>query len=656
MSNMMVSAGSINFRETLKLLARAFRYVFPYKWQFALKTLLQSISLLPMLIMPWLLKILVDHAILRIPVGESPTRYPPFVQPFLNTLAELTPGEIIFATLSVSFFFILLVGRFGGRAQMGGTSASLTQGTDTATRTENEANTASSLVGGLFGLLEYRIHLRVTQRLNHFYRSQLFERVQSLPMTVFDDEKIGDAVYRVMYDTPSLTDMCFKVILIPVVSAVNIALTLYLLDYSFSAVPIVVYAAFAFAPAYLITTLPLAGPMRRRGELSREAGSDTTSTMEEGMGNVLAVQSLGGARREEKRFDKDSRESYSKYRSAWLLGLWAWVLGAAIAVSLFCVVFFAVLEAVINGTFTIGDFNVLIAYYFQIFGSTLAIGTIWTALQGNAAGLRRVFFLMDMPGEKDLTGRDTIDTISKGVTMENVSYTYPDGTRALKDIDLKADIGEVVAFVGPTGAGKTSLAYLIPRFMDADEGSVRIDGKDTREMLLDSLRSKVTFVFQEGMLFADTIEENIRMGKPDATDMEVRQAAKASGADEFILELPEGYKTKLGRSGGTLSVGQKQRLSIARGLVRNAPILILDEPTSALDPETEMNLVRALHEASRTSLVIIIAHRLSTIRTADKIFFMQEGEILEQGSHDELMAKEGGHYRHFVELQTRGAA
>jgi len=656
MSNLMASTGSINFRETLELLTRAFRYVYPYKGQFALKTLLQSISLLPMLILPWPLKILVDHGILLMPVGDSPTRYPPFIQPFLSILAELTPGEIVFATLSISFIFILIIGRFGGRAQIGGTRAGLTQGTDTATRTENEANTASSLVGGLFGLLEYRIHLRLTQRLNHYFRSQLFDRVQSLPMTMFDDEKIGDAVYRVMYDTPSLTDMCFKVVLIPIVSAINIALTLYLLNYSFSSVPIVVYAAFVFAPILLITTLPFAGPMRRRSELSREAGADTTSTMEEGMSNVLAVQSLGGIQREEKRFDRDSNESYRKYRSFWTLGLWTWVVGGAAGLMLFCVVFFEVFAAVIKGALTIGDFNVLISYYFQIFASMSYIGQIWITLQGNAAGLRRVFFMMDIPGEKDFTGKEDIDTIRNGVMMENVGYTYPDGTHALKHINLDISIGEVVAFVGPTGAGKTSLAYLIPRFLEVTEGRVRVDGKDIKEIFLDSLRSQVAFIFQENALFADTIKENIRMGKPDATDIEIQQAARTSGAEEFILKLPEGYNTRLGRSGGTLSVGQKQRIAIARGLVRTAPILILDEPTSALDPETEIALVHALHEASRTCLVIIIAHRLSTIRTADKICFIQGGEILEQGCHDELMAKENGHYRYFVELQTQGLA
>ena len=656
MSSLISERTSFTTLETLKLLVRAFRYVYPYRGQFALKVFLNAFSLIPLLILPWPLKILVDHGMLGIPVSEAPTRYPPFVQPFLGVLESYTPWQIVIATLSVSFILILFVGRFGSRGQLGGTSAGLTEGTDTVTRTENEANMASSLVGGLFGLLEYRIHLKLTQRLNHFYRSRLFERVQQLPMTTFDDEKIGDAVFRVMYDTPSLTDVCFKAVLTPLVSPLNILLTLYLLNYSYGAIPEVVYAAFAFAPLFFIATLPFSSPMRHRSEMSREAGSDTTATMEEGMGNVLAVQSLGGARREEKRFDKDSNESYRQYRRFWMLGLGVMFVGAAVGLVLFLIVFFAVLENVINGALTIGDFNVLVLYFFQITISTMHIGRMWITLQGSAAGLRRVFFLMDMPGETDLTGKDAIDNIRSGIAFENVGYRYPDGTVALRNVNFEAKIGEVIAFVGPTGAGKTSLAYLIPRFLDASEGCVRVGGKDVKEIRFDSLRRQISFVFQESALFADTIEENIRMGKQDATEMEIQQAAKIAGADEFIQKLPQGYKTNLGRSGGTLSVGQKQRLSIARGLVRNTPILILDEPTSALDPETEMNLVRALHEASKTRLVIIIAHRLSTIRTADKICFLQEGKLLEQGNHDELMEKKDGHYRHFVALQTRGAA
>jgi ABC-type multidrug transport system fused ATPase/permease subunit len=210
--------------------------------------------------------------------------------------------------------------------------------------------------------------------------------------------------------------------------------------------------------------------------------------------------------------------------------------------------------------------------------------------------------------------------------------------------------------VGPAGAGKTTLAWLIPRFVSPSNGRVLFDGVDAALGTLASIRDQVAFVFQETVLFDASVEENIRLGRPDASETEIRRAAQIAGADDFIRRLPEGYATRLGRGGGKLSVGQKQRLSIARALVRRSRILILDEPTSALDTDTEQRLVTALREASRERVVIVIAHRLSTIRDADQILFLSEGRILERGSHEELIARPGGAYRRFVELQTQGAA
>ena len=248
--------------------------------------------------------------------------------------------------------------------------------------------------------------------------------------------------------------------------------------------------------------------------------------------------------------------------------------------------------------------------------------------------------------------RHELEPIRDGLVMQHVGLTYPDGRVALQDVSLEANIGEIVALVGATGAGKTSLAYLVPALLYATEGKVAIDGVDLQDVSVRSLRKQVSYVFQETQLFSDSILENIRYGKQDATMAEVQAAARTAGAHEFIAELPDGYDTNLGTVTSKLSVGQKQRISIARGLLKDSRILILDEPTSALDPETEEYLVNALHEAAKEKLVIVVAHRLSTISHANRIYFLENGQVAETGSHEELMTKSAGRYRNFVDLQA----
>ena len=317
--------------------------------------------------------------------------------------------------------------------------------------------------------------------------------------------------------------------------------------------------------------------------------------------------------------------------------------------------FLQIIDLVIAGELSRGDFGLLVTYFFHILVSAQALGGLWFGLQGSAAGLHRVFFLMDMPGETDDPANTDLGPIRYGLEVDKVDYAYPDGTRALRGIQLHAKLGQMIAFVGPAGAGKTTLAYLLPRFVAPNRGQVRIDGKNIAEVTLDSLRSQIAFVFQETVLFDATVEENIRIGKPGASQADIRKAAQHAGAAEFIEKLPQGYQTPLGRGGGKLSVGQKQRLSLARALVRDARILILDEPTSALDPETETRFVATLRELSHERIVVVIAHRLSTVRTADEILFIDGGEIRERGSHADLLERPDGEYRRFVAMQSGGS-
>ncbi|HCP49015.1 MAG TPA: hypothetical protein DIT73_02200, partial [Gammaproteobacteria bacterium] len=300
---------------------------------------------------------------------------------------------------------------------------------------------------------------------------------------------------------------------------------------------------------------------------------------------------------------------------------------------------------------TPGDFFALIGILVAIFYAAGELGDTWIFVQEPAAALRRVFFFIDQERDEDAHGEEEIGTLSEGVAFENLSYQYPDGSTALKDIDLELPTNSFVAIVGPTGAGKTSLAYMIPALLRPTRGRVLIDGRDITRIDLDSLRRQVTYVFQEHLLLSESIRDNLGMANPDATEQQLTAALSTAGCMDFIASMPQGIDTVLGRSGETLSVGQQQRLSIARGLIRNSQILILDEPTAALDPIAENRLVDALTEVSKDRLVVVIAHRLSTIRRADRIVFMDQGGVLEVGTHEILMADDESQYRQYVMLQ-----
>ena len=657
MTNRLQESEQISTAETLRLFRNALHYVRPFRARFGAKVLLTLGSLLPVLLLPWPIKILIDHVIEGLPLAESLQTYPFFLRPLLSPLAEASWWPLLLWTAAAQGLLIVLIGAFGttGR-ERDNTDAGIAAGYDRATRTENDANYGYSFAGGLYGLFEYGFTLRLTQALNHHYRSRLFERIQSLPLPTFDDERIGDAVYRLMYDTPAITNAAYRLLLVPLVAPTGILLTVGMLWFVLREHTLLLWTALAFIPGSLLVTYPFAAILRRREGRGRRAGAVTASTVEEGVANVLAVQSLGGSDRERRRFARDSWTSFGRYRAYVLV-----VLGAALfaLVPLLLVARYAFLyiaDLTIAGAITRGDVTLLFTYFTQIAFYAFELGALWILLQESAPGLHRVAFLMNLPAESDPPEARRLPPIRKGLRVEDVEFTYPDGTAALRGVLLEARVGEVTALVGPAGAGKTTLAYLIPRFLEPQRGRVTMDGIDVATVSRESLRAQVAFVFQETVLFDGSVEENIRIGRLAASESEIRRAARVAGVDEFIRRLPQGYATRLGRSGAKLSVGQKQRLSIARALVRNAPVLILDEPTSALDPETERVLVAALREAARTCLVLVIAHRLSTVRGADQIVFLQDGRVVERGRPDELLARPDGAYRRFVDLQTRGAA
>ena len=643
-------------RETLGLIARSLVFVWPYRKLIAVKLALSLVGVSVVLILPWPLKILVDHVVMGMPVGTAPTPYPPYAQPLLDLMVGLTPFQIVWAIVAISLVGIVLIGAFGQGAASDRAEGELAEGLDTATKSENQANVSDSRVSGLLGLFEYRYQLRATHRINHDLRSMLYRRLMALPMTRFADSSIGDAVYRVMYDTPSISRVCYDILVTPLVSIYAMGVVIWTTQYSFSVLPSVIAMAWLAAPMVLGTTLLMTGITRRRSIASRQAGATTTATVEEGMSNIAAVQSLGATARQRESFASDSAQSFRRFRGYELMNLLLAALQGAVILGLTFYVFYDVANAIIDARMSAGDYAVLYGFFLQIAITAGALGALWFNLQNSIAGMKRVFDVIDMRVDADHHGVRRLPGAARRVALEDVSFRYPDGTLALDGVSLEGRVGEMIALVGTTGAGKSTLAYTLPGFIRPTAGRVLLDDTDLTALSVDCVRDNVAFVFQEPIVFDDTVASNIGMGNPAAAPAEVAAAARTAGALDFIEALPNGFETRLGQGGATLSVGQKQRLAIARGLVSRAPVLVLDEPTAALDPETENALVAALRAERRKRLLIVIAHRLSTIRSADRIVFIESGRIVEAGSHDALMRRPGGAYRRFVELQVGGTA
>ncbi len=604
----------IDNREALSLIWRCLVLIRFYWQRFAVVLSMEWIlTAVVTAVAPWAGKVLVDQVVLGQPFPEDGAGYPAFLVPAIEFLLGSSPSVIL---------WWLALWTMAGVA----------------------AHTIWQYVHGL-------IKARLEHSMLHMVRSRLFEGLRLLPITKLDDQPIGDSIFRAMEDAKSLPVLIRFVLQVSgwaVVSFVTAVLTL-LSAYPDS--PMVVVLAVGAMPVFILVTTPFSRMIRRRGQATVAAGTVFVSTTEEGMDNIQAVQSLGANEIEKERFALASANSFRRWRYQDLAQRLINQLGDTASKFLYWAFMLYMLGKVISGEMTPGDYAVVFGYFWAMNGPGSALASMWLDLQGPVARARRVFAMLDLEPEKEV-GDGILPTVTQGVAFQGVGFVYPDGRRALTDVTFEARVGDIVALVGPTGAGKTTLAYLIARYHMASEGHVLIDGRDANDISIDSLRSQITYVFQETETLAISIADNIRYGKPDATMEEVERVASVVGIHDFIVGLPEGYDTRLGTTSSKLSVGQKQRIAIARGLIRDTPILILDEPTSALDPETETYLISVLQEAARNRLVFIIAHRLSTIAQADSIVFLEEGTVLEQGSHGELMAIESGHYRRFVDLQS----
>jgi len=507
----------------------------------------------------------------------------------------------------------------------------------------------------------YYYQVWILQRVNQHLRLALLDRFQSLSLRFHADSKIGDAIYRMYQDSAMVTQLIEVLFLAPLYTLSRFAFSvaaMALFD------PLLALMLALLWPPCLALGFWFSKRLRRRFRRAREATSTLTSRIQETLAGIKVIKAYGAEAIEQRRFDAASREAFDAAFDArnllatFLVGLF-WLAGAAMAgAGAFAALRTwrgdAIAVAALGFTvWNLGLFNYAKARFGDGASQLRLLFRTWGRTQDIAIGLDRVFELLDLePEVRDAPGALPVPPIRRGVRFRDVHFRYAADRPALEGVDFEAPVGSVTAIVGPTGSGKTTLMALLLRLFEPERGAIEIDGVDVRRYQIASLRRAVSTALQENLLFGTTIRENVRYAVPDADDEAVREAARVAGADEFIERQELGYDTPLGERGTKLSTGQRQRLSIARAVLKDTPILVLDEPTASLDAETELRVLRNLAEWGRGRLIFLITHRLSTVRQADQIVVLREGRVAETGSHEELLAREGGLYRSLVERET----
>jgi ATP-binding cassette subfamily B protein len=484
-------------------------------------------------------------------------------------------------------------------------------------------------------------------------RCILFEHIQKLSLAFHDATPVGDSLYRVTWDSYAAQALVNSAI-VPALTAsltlAGIGVIMVTRDWALT------LAAGAIAVPLFVLIRRLDPSLTTQSLEFHARESEVSTRVQETLAGIRAVQAFGREAYEHARFQHNAEQSLrANLRLTVLQTAAQAVVGLLMAGGCAAVVWIAAQRA-LEGRLTAGDVVLLVGYVVMLYTPLESLAYIAVAVQGAVAGARRVFAVLDTtPDVADAPGAVAQPRRADAhLVFERVWFSYRGGAPVLRDVSLELGPGETVALVGASGAGKSTLASLLLRFYDPTAGRITLDGQDLRRLTLRSLRERIAVVLQEPVLFAASIRENIAYGRPEATRDEIEAAARAAGAHDFIAALPDGYDTRIGERGATLSGGERQRLAIARAFVKDAPVLVLDEPTSALDAETERSLTDALERLMQARTTLIIAHRLSTIRGADRIAVLNDGVLVETGTHAELLAHSAA-YAHLHALQFGSA-
>ncbi len=498
--------------------------------------------------------------------------------------------------------------------------------------------TQNYFIEWLFGKMEYDL------------RDDVFDHLQRLSIGYFADKEPGSIVSRATNDIDKISELISSGIITAaadLLTIVGIIVIMFTLDWQLSLL------SFAVIPVMLVWMIIWGKRVRTVYRETRKSIASVSAQMEESVSGIKEIQSFSKEEETKREFRNVNENNRAANTEA----------GRVMSAFYPTVTFFTSIgqalvlwfggTAVIQHAVTVGTLFIFMSYITRFFMPIQELSNIWTSIQSAFAAAERVFNIIDTSIDiKDSADSEPIGPIKGEIVYDHMTFEYVKGRPVLNDITLTIEPNTTIAFVGPTGVGKTTMINLLYRFYDPVEGRILVDGRDLKRIQVESLRKQMGIVLQDPFLFSGTIMDNIRYSRPTATDEEVIAVSKAIGAHDFIARLPEGYQTEVKERGGRLSVGQRQLVSLARALIANPRILIMDEATSSIDAYTELFIQKAMDKILQGRTAIVIAHRLSTVRNADKIVVIENGRIAEVGKHEELL-KKGGLYKKLYEMQFK---